>query len=101
LNYNPREIKCRVYIHTLLIAWKQFLFRLESPSCNCNRGASEILLSIWVGTLVRAIWITSNPFVISKSSANKFFNEKKKKSFFSFLFSLHLILRNPDRKLGC
>ncbi len=74
-----------------MIVWKPLLFRLESPSCNCKRGASDILLSLWVGTLVRATWITSNPFVISKSSGNKFFNEKTKKKIV-FFFTLFLTL---------
>lgn len=73
-----------------MIAFKPFLFRFKSPWCKKgNRGLTDILISLWMGTLVRATQITSNPFIIAKSGDNQSLNEKK-------FFYLHFILRLRD-----
>ena len=92
LNYNPREIRCIAYI----FLW----FHSNNFSPCCNIDASYILIFTWIRILVRATWITSNPFVIAQSIDNQSFNEKKT-LFFSLLllFSLDFILTDPDMNL--
>ena len=73
-----------------MIAFKLNHFVFDSPWCKKgNRGLTDILIPLWMGTLVRAAQITSNPFLIVKPCDNQSLNEKK-------FFYLHFILRLRD-----
>jgi hypothetical protein len=81
-----------------MIAFKPFLFRFESPWCKGNRGLSAILISPWMGTLVRATQITSNPFTIAKSGNNQSLNEKKISFTYTFDLDLYYEIRFLAKK---